>query len=143
MNLVSMKPSEEAEVSDVEDLHPGTRTALLDHAPAHLSGAGIAYHPDGGPRVTSVEGLGMGAGVEVAPGATRCAPVAHAHALPLDLARAPPPTLLIHGTAGANLVQGLLAAQGGVTVGMTSGIAGLDLQYKMQLYILWYLSSQL
>jgi len=100
-------PSEEAEVSGVADCHPETRIALLDHAPARLSGAGSAYHPEGGPQVTSVEGLGMGAGVEAAQGATRCAPVARAHAPPLDLARAPPPTLLIHGIVGVNLAQGL------------------------------------
>jgi len=144
LNLVSMIPSEEAEVSDVVGPHqPGTRTALLDHAPAHLSGVGIAYHPGGGPQVTSVVGLGMGAGVEAAPGATRCAPVARAHVPPLGLAPAPPPTLLIRGTAGADLAQGLLAVEGGVTVEMTSGIAGPDLQHKKQLYILWYLSLQL
>ena len=89
----------------------------------------------------SVEGLGlgMGAGVAAAPGATRCAPVARAHALPLGLALAPPLTLLIRGTAAADLVQGLLAAEGGVTVEMISEIAGPDLQHKKQLYILWYL----
>jgi len=144
LNLVSMNPTEEAEVLDVVRLHqPGTRTALLDHALAHLSGVGIAYHPDGGLQVTSVVGLGMGAGVEAAPEATRCAPVARAHALPLGLVPAPHPTLLTRGTAGADLAQGLLAAEGGVTVEMTSGIAGPGLQYKKQLYILWYLSLQL
>lgn len=143
LNLVSMKHSEEAEVSGVVDLlHPGTRTALLDRALVHPSGVGIVYHPDGGLQVTSVEGLGMGAGVAAAQGATRCAPVARAHALPLGLVPAPPPTLLIPGTAGADLVQSLLAAEGGVIVGMTSEIAGPDLQHKKQLYILWYLSLQ-
>jgi hypothetical protein len=144
LNPVSMNPTEEAEVSDVVCLHqPGTRTVLPDHAPAHLSGVGIAYHPDGGPRVTSVVGLGMGAGAEATPGATRCAPVARAHALPLGLVPAPPPTLLTRGIAGADLAQGLPAAEGGVTVEMISGIAGPDLQYKKQFYILWYLSLQL
>jgi len=141
LNLVSTKHTEEAEVSGAVDLHLGTRTALLVHALVHLSGVGIAYHPDGGPQVTSVEGLGlgMGAGVAAAPGVTRCAPVVRAHALPLGLALAPPLILLIRGTAAADLVQGLLAAEGGVTVEMTSEIAGPDLQHKKQLYILWYL----
>lgn len=141
LNLVSTKHTEEAEVPGVVDLHLGTRTALLDRALVHLSGVGIAYHPDGGPQVTSVEGLGlgMGAGVAAALGATRCAPVARAHALPLGLALAPPPTLLTRGTAVADLVQGLLAAEGGVTVETTSEIAGPGLQHKKQFYILWYL----
>lgn len=130
--VVSMKLSEEAEVSGVVDLLPGTRTVLLDHVPARLSGVGIAYHSDGGLQVTSAEGLGMGAGVEPAPGATRCAPVALVHALLLGLALVPHPIPLTRGTVVAELVQGLLAAQGGVIVGMISEIAGPDLRYKKQ-----------
>jgi len=130
--LVSTNLSEEAEASDVVDPPPGTRTVLLDHVPARLSGVGTACHSEGGLQVTSVEGLGlgMGVGVEPAPGATRCAPVALVHALLLGLALVPHPTLLIRGTAVAELVQNLLAAEGGVTVEMTSEIAGPDLQYK-------------
>lgn len=137
--LVSTNLSEEAEVSGVVDPPPGTRTVLLDHVPARLSGVGIACHPEGGLQVTSVEGLGMGAGAELAPGATRCAPVALVHALLLGLAPVPHPIPLIRGTVVAELVQGLPAAEGGVTVGMISEIAGPDLQYKKQFYILWYL----
>lgn len=130
--LVSTNLSEEAEASDVVDPPPGTRTVLLDHVPARLSGVGTACHSEGGLQVTSVEGLGlgMGVGVEPAPGATRCAPVALVHALLLGLALVPHPTLLIRGTAVAELVQNLSAAEGGVTVEMTSEIAGPDLQYK-------------
>ncbi|KAG1853243.1 hypothetical protein C8R48DRAFT_675909 [Suillus tomentosus] len=71
--LVSTNLSEEAEASDVVDPPPGTRTVLLDHVPARLSGVGTACHSEGGLQVTSVEGLGlgMGVGVEPAPGATR------------------------------------------------------------------------
>lgn len=138
--LVSMNPSEEAEVvSGVVDLPAGTHTVLLDHVPARLSGVGIACHSDGGLQVTSAEGLGMRAGVEPAQGATRCAPVALVHALLLGLVLVLHPTPLIRGTAVAELVQGLLAAEGEVTVGMTSETAGLDLQCKKQFYILWYL----
>lgn len=130
--LVSMNLSVEAEVSGVVDLLPGTRTVLLDHVPARLSGVGIACHSGGGLQVTSAEGLGlgMGAGVEPVPGATRCAPVALVHVLLLGLALVLYPIPLIRGTAVAELVQSLSAAEGGVTVGMTSEIADPDLQYK-------------
>lgn len=139
--LVSMNLSVEAEVSDGVDLPPGTRTVLLDHVPVRLSGVGIDCHSEGGLQVTSVEGLvlGMGAGVEPAPGVTRCAPVALVHVLLLGLVLVLHPIPLIRDTAVAELVQSLSAAEGGATVGMTSEIAGPDLQYKKQFYILWYL----
>lgn len=143
--LVSMNLSEEAEVSGVVDPPRGTRTVLLDHVPVRLSGVGIACHSEGGLQVTSVEGLelGMGAGAEPAPGVIRCAPVALVHALLLGHALVLHPIPLIRDIAVAELVQGLPAAEGGVTVGMTSEIAGPDLQYKKQFYILWYLSLPL
>lgn len=130
--LVSTNLSVEAEVLGAVDLPPGTRTVLLDHVPARLSGVGIACHSEGGLRVTSVAGLGlgMGAGAEPAPGATRCAPAALVHALLLGLALVLHLIPLIRGTAAAELVQNLSAAEGEATVGMISEIAGPDLQYK-------------
>lgn len=141
--LVLMNLSEEAEVSGVVDSPPGTRTVLLDHVPVRLSGVGIACHSEGGLRVTSVEELGMGAGAEPAPGVTRCAPVALVHVLLLGLALVPHPIPLIRDIAVAELVQGLSAAEGGVTVEMTSETADPDLQYKKQFYIRWYLKLPL
>jgi hypothetical protein len=111
----------------------GILTALLALVRARLSGAETAFHQDGDLQATNVAELGTEGADAVAPGATLCGPAARAHERPpvLVLAHALRLIRRTRGTAGAELGLGLSVGARGVTVGMTSEIAGPGLQRSL------------